>query len=107
MTSLAEARDAIADVKRGIAVARDLLVRGAEVDVSPVMPGLDRLVETISSLPRETALELKTELINLYSELDRFGEELNEAHEALAKQLKGLSAGTRAAHAYGRKPDKN
>jgi hypothetical protein len=104
MNSLVEARAAIADVKLGIAVARDLLVRGAEVDIAPLMPELDRLVNAIAGLPRETAIELKNELINLYSELDRFGEDLSEAHEALAKQLKGLSAGTRAASAYGRKP---
>lgn len=107
MNSLAEARTAIAGVKRGIAIARDLMARGAAVDVTPLMPELDRLVDAIAGLPRDSALELKNELINLYSELDRFGEELSQAHEALARQLKGLSAGARAANAYGRKPGKS
>ena len=107
MTNLAEARRAITDVKRGIAAGRDLLVRGAEVDISPLMPKLDALVSTIAGLPRESASELKNELITLYSELDIFGDELGKAHEALARQLKSLSAGTRVTSAYGRKPDKS
>ncbi len=105
--TIAEARDAMTDVKRTLAIARDRLDHGAEVDIAPLMPALDRLVETVAALPRETAIALKNELIGLYSELDSFGEELSEAHEALAKQLKGLSAGSRAASAYGRKPGKS
>ncbi len=103
--SLADARHAIADVKRGIAITRDQLARDADVDVSPLLPLLDNLVETVADLPRAVASGLKNELIVLYSELDILGTELGKAHEALAGQLKGLSAGARAASAYNRKPD--
>lgn len=106
MSTPAKARTLIAEVKRRLEVARDLLARGAEVDVSPLEPALDALSAAIAGMPRDAALELKHDLLNLYTELDRLDADLTAAHRELAEKLKGLSHGSRATSAYVRQPDK-
>ncbi|MGD9536915.1 MAG: hypothetical protein AB7P52_04095 [Alphaproteobacteria bacterium] len=106
MSTLAEARASIAEIYRFLAQGRAALERGDAFDISPLEPVLRALAGQVGALPAAEAGTLKPALIALYDELERFGTTLSEAHAALGQQLKGLSRGSRAASAYGKRPDK-
>jgi hypothetical protein len=106
MSTLTAARTSIADVNRFLARCRDTLERGEAIDIAPLEPALQTLAEHVGALPKAEATALKSELIALYDELERFGTQLSDAHAAIGQKLKGLSQGARTAQAYGKPPKK-
>lgn len=107
MSTLPDARASIADVTRQLNALSAALARGDAVDVSALDQAVQMLCEITAALPRQTGQKLRGELMALYQDLDRLEREMRAAHEALARQLKGLSRGTQTTQAYGRQPSKS
>lgn len=107
MSALTEARASIADVTRQLNAVAAAITRGDTINVSTLDKAVQALCRITAGLPRETGRQLKGELMALYQDLDRLERELRSAHEALASQLRGLSRGTQATQAYGRRPGKS
>lgn len=107
MSALTDARASIADVTRQLNAVAAALTRGDVVNVDSLDTAIQMLCQITAALPRETGRQLKGELLALYQDLDRLEREMRSAHEALALQLRGLSRGTQATQAYGRRPGKS
>jgi hypothetical protein len=71
------------------------------VDLGALMDFVQRINTAIAAVPRSEALTIRGRLLALYDDLDRLGDDMRRVQADTTQKLKDLSAGARAAAAYG------
>ncbi len=101
MTQIAEFKSQIQALKREINRTRHGLAQGELADVQVLTRELQGLSARVASLPPDQARPVLHDLVGLFDELSRLGEEMSARRDRLKSELEKLSVNHRAAHAYG------
>lgn len=104
MTRTTDVSQLIAAARAQIKAARQSLDAGGELALKELERLTNEIAAQAATLPPDKAKQLEKPMLVLFEETDRLGTDIKQRHEELSRQLKGFSAGQRAAAAYGAKP---
>lgn len=101
MTQESEFKSQIQVLKRELNRTRHGLAQGELADVQVLTREIQGLSARVASLPPDQARRVLHELVGLFDELSRLGDEMKTQRDRLKGELEKLSVNHRAAHAYG------
>ena len=88
------------DISKFISDSRDLLKRGAIMELSGLDDNVKNLCEEVMRLSQDDRLQHADHLQKLFSELKSLGEELASQRDSLADDIRGASDHKKASAAY-------
>ena len=101
MTQVSEFKAQIQTLKRELNRTRHGLAQGELADVQALTREMQGLSARVASLPPDQARPVLHDLVGLFDELSRLGDEMSAQRDRLKGELEKLSVNHRAAHAYG------
>jgi len=95
------------DISKFISDSRDLLKRGAIMELSGLDENVKNLCEEIMRLSQDDRLQHADRLQELFAELKSLGEELASQRDSLSDDIRGASDHKKATAAYRSAPASN